>query len=79
LILTIFSPNIWQRVGVLHGLRVFTFLYGVPEQPVPACRWLDIWHKAKSHICLFHVASVVMVKQQDGDKKKNWRFSSNFC
>jgi hypothetical protein len=47
----------------------FIFLYGVPEQPAPACRWLDIWHKAKSHIWLFHVASVVMVKQQDGDKK----------
>jgi hypothetical protein len=41
----------------------------VPEQPAPACRWLDIWHKAKSHIWLFHVASVVLVKQQDGDKK----------
>jgi hypothetical protein len=41
----------------------------VPEQPAPACRWLDIWHKAKSHIRLFQDASVVMVKQQDGHKK----------
>jgi hypothetical protein len=34
-----------------------------------ACKWLEIWHKAKSHIWQFHVARVVMVKQQDGDKK----------
>jgi hypothetical protein len=49
--------------------RVLIFLYGVPEQPAPACRWLDIWHKTKSHIWLSHVTSVVIVKQQDGDKK----------
>jgi hypothetical protein len=48
--------------------RVLIFLYGVPEQPAPACRWLDIWHKTKSHIRLSHVTSVLIVKQQDGDK-----------
>jgi hypothetical protein len=41
----------------------------VPEQPAPACRWLDIWRKTKSSIWLYHVTSVVIVKQQDGDKK----------
>jgi hypothetical protein len=50
-------------------LRVFIFLNGLPEQLAPACRWLDIWHKTKIHIWLFHVVSVLMVKQQDGDKK----------
>jgi hypothetical protein len=40
----------------------------VPEQPSPACRWLDIWHKTKSHIWLSHVTSVVIVKQQYGKK-----------
>jgi hypothetical protein len=39
-------------------------------QPAPACRWLDIWHKTKSDIWLSHVTSVVNVKQQDGNKKK---------
>jgi hypothetical protein len=45
------------------------FLNGVPEQPSPTCRWLDIWHKTKGHIWLPHIASVIIVKQQDGDKK----------
>jgi hypothetical protein len=40
----------------------------MPEQPAPACRWLDR-HKTKSHIWLSHVTSVVIVTQQDGDKK----------
>jgi hypothetical protein len=41
----------------------------VPEQPDPACRWQDFWHKTKGHIWLSHVTFVVVVKQQDGNKK----------
>jgi hypothetical protein len=29
-------------------LWVLIFLYGVPEQPAPDCRWLDFWHKTKA-------------------------------
>jgi hypothetical protein len=50
-------------------LRVLILLYGVPEQPDPACRWQDFWHKTKGHIWLSHVTFVVVVKQQDGNKK----------
>jgi hypothetical protein len=34
-----------------------------------ACRWLDFWHKARGQIWLSHVTFVVVVKQQNGDKK----------
>jgi hypothetical protein len=53
-----------------HGIKSFNISIRGARATSPACRWLDIWHKTKGHIWLFHIASVVIVKQQDGDKRK---------
>jgi hypothetical protein len=50
-------------------LRVLILLYGVPEQPDPACRWQDFWHKTKGRIWLSHVTLVVVVARQQDDNK----------
>jgi hypothetical protein len=65
---------VWSLPGkcpTMHVIRILIFLYGVPEQPLPASgRWSDSWHKIKSHIWLSHAIFVVEVETTRWRQKK---------